>query len=308
MRFLSLVFSSRFFLSGFVLLAALCLLLLTGCTSPATVTPTPTVPSTVVSLSLRTVLASSDLSVGSNRVVFALIDSNNAPVKAGSAMLALAHEQDGGIVQKGELEAGWRSWPAGPGGVFTVQIEFDKAGLWLAQVSPADGAAEGRLARMVMRVSEESSTPALGSPAPASLNRTASSVASLDELTSDVEPDPDLYSITIAEALQAGKPLVVAFATPAFCTSATCGPQVDVVKKLKEDYREQANFIHVEVFANPHEMRSDITKGVLSPTFEEWGLPSEPWVFVIDAQRRVSAKFDGFVSYEELEQALQRVI
>ncbi len=308
MRFLSLVFSSRVFLPEFVLLAAPCLLLLTGCTSPATVTPTPTVPSNVVSLSLRTVLASSDLSVGSNRVVFALIDSNNAPVKAGSATLALAHEQDGRTVQKGELEAGWRSWPAGPGGVFTVQIEFDKAGLWLAQVSPADGAAEGQLARMVMRVSEESSTPALGSPAPASLNRTASGVASLEELTSDVEPDKELYSMTIAEALQAGKPLVVAFATPAFCTSATCGPQVDVVKKLKEEYREQANFIHVEVFANPHEMRSDIRKGVVSPTFEEWGLPSEPWVFVIDTQGRVSAKFDGFASYEELEQALQRVI
>ena len=303
MRFLSLVF-----LSGFVLLAALCLLLLAGCTSPPTVTPTPTLAPSVVSLSLRAILGSSDLSVGSNRVVFALIDSNNAPVRAASATLALAHEQDGRIVQKGEVEAGWHSWPAGPGGVFAVQIEFDQAGLWLAQVSPADGAAEGQLARMVMRVSEQSITPALGSPAPASLNRTASSVASLDELTSDVEPDPDLYAMTIAEALQAGKPLVVAFATPAFCTSTTCGPQVEVVKELKEDYREQANFIHVEVFANPHEMRSDLSKGVISPTFEEWGLPSEPWVFIIDAQSRVSAKFDGFASYEELEQALQRVI
>ena len=307
MRFLSFVFPSRVFSSRFVLLAAPCLLLLAGC-SPASVTPTPTVTPSVVSLSLRAILGSSDLSVGSNRVVFGLIDSNNAPVRASSATLALAHEQDGRIVQKEEVEADWRSWPAGPGGVFTAQIEFDQAGLWLAQVSPAAGVAEGQLARMVMRVFEESSTPALGSPAPASLNRTASSVASLEELTSDVEPDPELYSMTIAEALQAGKPLVVAFATPAFCTSATCGPQVDVVKELKEGYREQANFIHVEVFANPHEMRSDITKGVVSPTFEEWGLPSEPWVFVIDAQGRVSAKFDGFASYEELEQALRRVI
>lgn len=301
MRFLSRLFSPGF------LLAALCLALLAGCTSP-TVTPTPTVTPSVVNLSLRTVLASSDLSVGSNRVVFALIDSNNAPVRAASATLALAHEQDARIVQKGEVEAGWSSWPAGPGGVFAAQIEFDQAGLWLAEVSPTDGAAEGELARLVLRVAEESSTPALGSPAPASLNRTASDVASLEELTSDIEPDPDLYSMTIAEALQAGKPLVVAFATPAFCTSATCGPQVDVVKELKESYLEQANFIHVEVFDNPHEMRDDFTKGVVSPIFEEWGLPSEPWVFVIDAEGRVSAKFDGFASYDELEQALRGVI
>lgn len=301
MRFLSLLFSPGF------LLAALCLLLMAGCTSP-TVTPTPTAAPTVVNLSLRTVLASSDLSVGSNRVVFALIDSNNAPVKASSATLALAHEQNARIVQKGKVEADWSSWPAGPGGVFAAQMEFDQDGLWLAEVSPNDGAAEGQLARLVLRVAEESSTPALGSPAPASLNRTASSVASLEELTSDIEPDPALYSMTIAEALQAVKPLVVAFATPAFCTSATCGPQVDVIKELKNGYLEQANFIHVEVFDNPHEMRDDFTKGVVSPIFEEWGLPTEPWVFVIDAEGRVSAKFDGFASYEELEQALQRVI
>ena len=211
MRFLSLLFLPRF------LLAALCLLLLAACTSP-TATPTPTVAPTVVNLSLRTVLASSDLSVGSNRVIFALIDSNNAPVTASSATLSLAREQDARIVQKGEVEAGWNSWPTGPGGVFAAQIEFDQDGLWLAEVSPNDGAAEGELARLVLRVAEESSTPALGSPAPASLNRTASDVASLEELTSDVEPDPALYSMTIAEAVQSGKPLVVAFATPAFCT------------------------------------------------------------------------------------------
>ena len=139
MRFLSRLFSPGF------LLAALCLLLLVGCTSP-TVTPTPTVAPTVVNLSLRTVLASSDLSVGSNRVVFALIDSNNAPVRASSATLSLAREQDARIVQKGEVEAGWSSWPAGPGGVFAAQIEFDQDGLWLAEVSPNDGAAEGELA------------------------------------------------------------------------------------------------------------------------------------------------------------------
>ncbi len=303
MRFLSRLRSARY-----VLPAAACLLLLAGCSPPAPATPTPTASDGVVNLSLRPVLASSDLSVGGSRVVFALIDANNAPVRASSATLTLAHEQDARIAQKGEVQAAWRSWPAGPGGVFEARIDFDEAGLWLAQISPNDGAAEGELARLVMRVSEESRTPAPGSPAPASMNRTASDVASLEELTSDVEPDPELYAMTIAEALRSGKPLVVAFATPAFCASATCGPQLDVVKELKENYRERANFIHVEVFDNPHEMRGDLSEGEVSPIFEEWGLPSEPWVFVIDAQGRVAAKFEGFASYDDLEQALRSVV
>jgi len=38
------------------------------------------------------------------------------------------------------------------------------------------------------------------------------------------------------------------------------------------------------------------------------GLQSEPWVFVVDAQGNIAAKFDGIVSYEELEAALQAVL
>ena len=51
-------------------------------------------------------------------------------------------------------------------GVYAAQIEFDQAGLWLAEVSPTDGAAKGELARLVLRVAEESSTPALGFAGP----------------------------------------------------------------------------------------------------------------------------------------------
>ena len=36
----------------------------------------------------------------------------------------------------------------------------------------------------------------------------------------------------------------------------------------------------------------------------EWGLPSEPYTFLIDAQGRVAAKFEAYVSYPELEEAL----
>ena len=187
-------------------------------------------------------------------------------------------------------------------------MDFDKAGTWLAEISPRDGEAAGEIARIVFQVAERSVTPSIGSPAPPSRNRTASDVSSLDELTTDPDPDPGLYSLSIADALETGQPLVVTFATPAFCTSATCGPQVDVVKELKETYGDRANFIHVEIFSNPREMEGDISKGVVAEAVDEWGLPSEPWTFIVDGGGLVAAKFEAFTSYEELDEALARVV
>ena len=146
--------------------------------------------------------------------------------------------------------------------------------------------------------------PGLGTPAPASDTRTASDAATLEEVTSDLNPDPDLYAISVADALQSGLPLVVSFSTPAFCSSATCGPQLSVVKQLKDSYSDKANFIHVEIYANPKEMQGDPESAEISPIVDEWGLPTEPYTFVIDVQGRVAAKFEAFVSYPELEEAL----
>jgi hypothetical protein len=40
----------------------------------------------------------------------------------------------------------------------------------------------------------------------------------------------------------------------------------------------------------------------------EWGLTSEPWVFVVDSAGNVSAKFEIFLSEDELRAALDAVL
>jgi hypothetical protein len=207
-----------------------------------------------------------------------------------------------------EVEAMFRRWPAGPGGVFTANIDFSQPGTWLAEITPTDGEAAGSMARLSFPVKEQSATPAIGAPAPKSNNRTSADVSSLEELTSDTDPDPELYEMTVAQALKTGQPLLVTFATPAFCTSATCGPQVDVIKALKETYRDRINVIHIEVYENPHEIKGDLTNARLSPEIEEWGLPTEPWTFIVDGLGRIVAKFEAFSSYEEMDEVLARVL
>jgi hypothetical protein len=100
--------------------------------------------------------------------------------------------------------------------------------------------------------------------------------------------------------MASGKPSVIVFATPGFCESRLCAPVVDSVKEVREARQDQVNFIHVEIY----ESFSPLTYG---PEMEQWGLPSEPWTFVLNAAGAVTHRFGGPVSPRELAAALAEV-
>jgi hypothetical protein len=133
-------------------------------------------------------------------------------------------------------------------------------------------------------------------------------------LTTDYTPDPDLYQLTIKEAVENPLPSVVVFASPAFCTSPTCGPQVDTVSELKDELPGQANYIHVEIYDNPAEIQGDLDRAQIFSVVDDWGLTSiedyfnESWIFILDANGKVQDRFEGFATLDELEGALLKVI
>ena len=47
-----------------------------------------------------------------------------------------------------------------------------------------------------------------------------------------------LYKISLKESLESQKATVILFATPAFCKTGTCGPQLDVIKDLSNEVFE----------------------------------------------------------------------
>ncbi len=254
-------------------------------------------------------LASSDLSVGRNRVVFALIDPQSGPIRGANVQVSTYFLSSGG--QEGPIEtvtAVFREWPVRPSGIYTVELTFDRPGNWGLATEAIDADGVSRMADIGLQIKESSSSPAIGAPAPKSDSKTLSDVEDIEQITSDRDPDRDLYEKTIAEAVESGRPLMLTFSTPAFCQTATCGPQLDVVKDIKEHFGDRAEFIHIEVFDNPHLMEGNIANGVLSPTLAEWGLVSEPWTFVIDGKGLVSAKFEAFTTRNELEEALAAVL
>ena len=249
-----------------------------------------------------------DMAVGKSRISFGIRSAEGMPIRTEEATVRsyfLVPNEDTRVL-KSTVLAHFVPWPTNVAGIFEAILDFDLVGNWQLEVdfiSP-DGTAE--TAKSAFSVKEVSSTPPIGAPAPATVTPTAGDVEDLSHISSSPEPDPDLYQLSIHEALQQDKPLVVVFATPAFCVSATCGPQVVELAKVKDQYADQANFIHVEVFKDPHLIGGDQRPGLddTVPAVTEWGLPTEPWTFVIDAQGLLRAKYEQFTPSDVIEAAL----
>ena len=144
-------------------------------------------------------------------------------------------------------------------------------------------------------------TPTPGTPAPHSHNLIVSDVQDLRQIDTSDPPDPWLHQVRIADAIAQGKPQVIVFATPRYCTTRVCGPVLDVVRTLIPTYGGRVVFIHQEIWEAGSQQK-------FSPTVEEWNLRSEPWIFLVDGQGIVRARFEGLTTRRELEAALRRML
>ena len=184
---------------------------------------------------------------------------------------------------------------------------FDRPGEWELKLSIFHGDSESPVEiRASVQVLAESSTPRLGARVSPIEHRIAADVADITEISTSPDPLPEMYQTSVGEALAQGQPFLVVFATPAFCQSRICGPVVETVASLIPDYGEDITFIHIE----PYDLDLIRGGGNFEPSLEAkaWGLPSEPWVFLVDDSGRLTAKFEGIVTLEELDEAIRATL
>ena len=276
--------------------------------APATSAPQPTAAADENPIRAR--LATTVLELGQQRVAFLLADSKGI-IQDAAVTITPVYSGDNSAGPTVETE--FHLWPYGSRGSYTADVLFDRPGEWRLDVDVAAPDVSGRV-EIEVNVEEQSPVPGLGAVAPMSHTKTLGTVADIEKLTTDYSPDPDLYQLSIAEAIENSLPSVIVFASPAFCTTATCGPQVDAVSELKNVHQGKANFIHVEIYDNPDEIQGDLSRGEIAPSVDEWGLSALPdwfnesWTFVLDDEGRVRDRFEGFASYTELEDALTEVL
>ena len=186
-------------------------------------------------------------------------------------------------------------------GVYYANVEFDEPGTWGLGVSRGQQADPSKEVRVQFTVKPATQAPAIGARAVPVKNATLKD-APLKQIDTSPAPDPAFHQLTIAEAIASGKPSIIAFATPSFCTSRACGPAMEGVTAAWKRFGDRVNVVHVE----PYQLTADgqlvLKDGqrVNAEAGDAWRLPTEPWVFVVDSRGVVAARFDGPFALEEL--------
>jgi hypothetical protein len=180
--------------------------------------------------------------------------------------------------------------------VYVSDIEFDRPGEWrlLALVRDGDQLLAARLPSVI--VDDYSKIPDVGEKAPQVSTPTASEVGDVSEIDTR-SPHDTMHEVDAAEAL-GQEPTVLLFATPALCVSRVCGPVVDVAEQVKSEMDDQAAFIHMEVYEN-----NNPNDGI-RPQLKQYGLETEPWLFVMDSSGEVTTRVEGAFSADELRSAV----
>jgi hypothetical protein len=185
--------------------------------------------------------------------------------------------------------------------VYSTPIDFPSNGEWrIAALVKEGDELKGTLLPSAV-VGQFNSILRPGQKAPRIHTPTADDVGGdLAQVTTRIPPDTQ-NQVDYADAL--GKePIVLLFATPQFCQSRVCGPVVDVAEQVKQEYGGEAAFIHMEIFND-----NDPDKGVRAQV-RAFNLPSEPWLFTIDRQGRVSSVLEGAFGVEALTAAVKEAV
>jgi hypothetical protein len=245
-----------------------------------------------------------DFEPGSVRFSFLVVGGQGQVVTRPKARVWLAR----GLDRKPFLETTATSEPIGiegsdeadAGAIFVTRLEIPEPGKYWILAEPIGGRKIQALGNVV--VAERSKAPNIGDRAIASETPTlASTGGDVDALSTQKPPDRELLRVSVADALKEKAPFVVAFATPQFCTTRTCGPVVDVVGAVRKRFADtEIRFIHVEIFED-----NDPTKGT-NRWVKEWKLPSEPFAFLVGADGLVKERFEGTFSVRELTAAVER--
>src|SRR5215211_6982011 len=184
--------------------------------------------------------------------------------------------------------------PSDARGVYVnEEVAFDDPGLYEATVAADIDGLGQRSLTATFQVFASPRLPALGQRAPKTTNHVLGeprvTPVSLDSRAQDGEPipDPELHRTTIAEAIAAGRPALVLFATPVYCISQFCGPTTDALQAIAADHPGPTAFIHVEIW-------KDYDESVVNEAAADWllrdGDITEPWLFLIGADGRIAQR------------------
>ncbi|MFL5757693.1 MAG: hypothetical protein ACJ77N_15550 [Chloroflexota bacterium] len=261
------------------------------------------------------VVISDQLAAGPNRFLYLYLDpATNQPVSAPDRTSSVAfYDVDAGATTPFASDKSTFVWAIhGERGDYLSHVTFPKAGHYAAVFTTQAPGKPPESMRFEFDVADKLSSIAVGQPAPSVTTPTLADVGGdIKKISTDANPDPRFYQVSEDAALAAKKPFVIAFATPAFCRTGQCGPTLDRVKAIAKAFPDVA-FINVEPYKltfTEGRLQPDLDpNGQLQamPSVESFGIPTEPWVFVVDGSGVVRGSFDTIFTDQEIVDSIKQ--
>ena len=292
-----------------VLLVALATVTACAGASPSASSATSPSPGGSAGAGIFPVIVSRELIAGDNRLVFSFQDSGGKPIAAPDRTATISFTGPGG--EKATATDVSFVWAIeNVVGVYVTRASFPVAGAWMADFTTSVAGSPPETIPFSFDVKTDASVVWPGEKAPSVDTPTLADVGGdVSKLSTDAKPDKAFYETSVADALAAHKPFVLAFATPKFCQTATCGPTLEKVKAVAATHPD-VTFINVE----PYVLRE--VDGQLQPTTDPqggleaapatlaYGLLTEPFIFVVGGDGVVKESFELIFTPEEIDQAL----
>ena len=291
-------------------------LLVTACGGGTGTSPSASVaPSGSAGGDLFPVPISTQLVAGDNRFVFSFLDKQNQPVASPDQTASVQFIPQGQTapVASGDGRFVWGIEDVR--GVYVTNVKLPSAGPYTARFTTTLPGKSPETVDMQLDVLDKAAGIAVGDKAPASKTPTLTDVGGdVAKISSDKTPVQRFYETSVADAVAANKPFVLVFATPRFCQSAQCGPTLDHVKNVVAKYPD-LTVINVE----PYQLKEQdgglqpVTQGdppelVPVQSVLDWGITSEPWIFVVGGDGVVRGSFEGIIAEDELQASIDGVV
>ena len=259
-------------------------------------------------------LATQQFTTGNNRLAFGVIDAQGAFVY-GKTAVYVAPTPD--AKARGPYPApadvlvtdpAFRSRQAASesdlfAAVYAADVPLPKTGAWSVLVATqADGGLVAAPTQIEVESPAQDQIPDVGEPAPETETDTVASAKGDEEaIDTRLPPAPELHEKSFADVV-GKKPVALLFATPQLCQSRVCGPVTDIALQLKQKYGDRVDFIHQEVY-----VENDPNKG-LRPPLKAFNLQSEPWLFVVGSDGKVTSRMEGSFGVKSFERAVNTAL
>ncbi len=202
--------------------------------------------------------------------------------------------------------------PSVPDVSYVASVKLPSPGWWRMTVSTQVG--DTRLVGAIaLAALDPGTTSSIGTHAPAVHTPTLDDVGGVAlKITTDPLPDLRLSRTSTTDALAARKPFVLIVDSGRFKVTPACGKALGLAKYLVDRW-PTVPFIHLEPYAYDVITDTAVIRGSLSaPTIvpaadawgvagQRWGAGSMPWVFIVDGNGTIRAKYQGVVGSDDID-------